>query len=153
MNQLNQFSQRKGKPLNTRPSLLLRASIFSAALLTAPWATAQTRIDKCGGSTTFNGTAKVAFVNLDRDTEVSIKLHSTAKGHAANSTLKASIAVDGKTCGEASKNGAGGQDALLTCPGVGVKKGTTLEIVAGQTNSQADDTGNTLKVDCFAMEK
>lgn len=139
--------------MNTRPSLLLRASIFSAALLTAPWATAQTRIDKCGGSTTFNGNAKLAFLNLERDTEVSIKLHSTIKGHAASSTVKASIAVEGKTCGEASKRGEGGQDVQLTCPGVGVKKGKTLEIVAGQTNSQADDTGNTLTVECFARGK
>jgi len=29
----------------------------------------------------------------------------------------------------------------------------TLEIVAGQTNSQADDTDNTLTVECFAKGK
>jgi len=139
--------------MSTKPTLRLRASVLCAGLLAVSWATAQTRIDKCGGSTTFNGTAKVALVGLERDTEVSIKLHSTIKGHAANSTVKASIAVDGKTCGEASKSGAGGQDVLLTCPGVGVMKGTTLEIVAGQTNSQADDTGNTLTVECFARGK
>ena len=131
----------------------LRIGLLCAAMLASPWVAAQTRIDKCGGTTTFNGTAKVSFVNLERDTEVSIKLHSTIKAHATNSTVKASIAVDGKTCGEASKSGAGGQDVLLTCPGVGVKKGKTLEIVAGQTNSQADDTSNTLTVECFAMGK
>lgn len=139
--------------MNPHPNLNFRVGMLCASLLVAPWATAQTPIDKCGGSTTFNGTAKVAFVNLERDTEVSIKLHSTVKGHAANSTVKANIAVDGKTCGEASKRGEGGQDVLLTCPGVGVKKGKTLEIVAGQTNSQADDTGNTLTVECFAKGK
>lgn len=136
--------------MKTPPKQHLRIGLLCAAMLASPWATAQTHIDKCGGTTTFNGTAKVAFVNLERDTEVSIKLHSTIKAHTANSTVKASIAVDGKTCGEASKSGAGGQDVLLTCPGVGVKKGKTLEIVAGQTNSQADDTGNTLAVECFA---
>ena len=139
--------------MNPQPTLNLRVGVLCAALLAPLLATGQTHDGKCGGTTTFNGTAKVAFVNLERDTEVSIKLHSTVKGHAANSTVKASIAVDGKTCGEASKSGAGGQDVLLTCPGVGVKRGKTLEIVAGQTNSQADDTGNTLTVDCFAMEK
>lgn len=136
--------------MRQRRTLSLRASVLCAAVLVAPWATAQTRIDKCGGTTTFNGAAKVAFVNLEHDTEVSIKLHSAIKGYAANSTVKASISIDGRTCGEASKNGAGGQDVLLTCPGVGVKQGKTLEIVAGQTNSQADDTGNTLTVECFA---
>ncbi|MEW6464713.1 MAG: hypothetical protein AB1434_02310 [Pseudomonadota bacterium] len=135
----------------TRPHV--GAGILCVALLASPWAIAQTRIDKCGGSATFNGTAKVAFFNLERDTEVSIKLHSTIKGHAVNSTVKASIAVDGKTCGEAGKSGEGGQDVLLTCPGVGVKKGRTLEIVAGQTNSLADDMGNTLTVECFARGK
>lgn len=136
-----------------KPTAWPSASTLLIALLLGTAATAQTKIDKCGGSTTFNGTAKVAFLQLERDTEVSIKLHSTIKGHAAASTVKASIAVDGKTCGEASKRGEGGQDVLLTCPGVGVKKGKTLEILAGQTNSQADDTGNTLTVECFARGK
>lgn len=139
--------------MNLHPNLNFRVGMLCVSLLATPWATAQTPIGKCGGSTTFNGTAKVAFLHLERDTEVSIKLHSTIKGHAANSTVKANIAVDGKTCGEASKRGEGGQDVLLTCPGVGVKKGKTLEILAGQTNSQADDTGNTLTVECFAKGK
>lgn len=136
--------------MTPKPTPWPQASAVLAALLLCTAATAQTKIEKCGGSTTFNGTAKVSFLNLDRDTEVSIQLHSTIKGQAPASTVKASIAVDGKTCGEASKRGEGGQDVLLTCPGVGVKKGKTLEIVAGQTNSQADDTGNTLTVECFA---
>jgi hypothetical protein len=139
--------------MTPKPTPWPQACAVPVALLLCTAATAQTRIDKCGGSTTFNGTAKVAFLNLERDTEVSIKLHSTIKGHAAASTVKASIAVDGKTCGEASKRGEGGQDVLLTCPGVGLKRGKTLEIVAGQTNSQADDTGNTLTVECFARGK
>ena len=83
----------------------------------AYWPQRRPRNDKCGGTTTtFNGTAKMVFVNLELDTEVSIKLHSAGKAHATNSTVKASIAVDGKTCGEASKSGAGSQDVLLTCP-------------------------------------
>ncbi len=139
--------------MNPQPTLNLRVGMLCAALLAPLLATAQTHNDKCGGTTTFNGTAKMVFVNLELDTEVSIKLHSAIKAHATNSTVKASIAVDGKTCGEASKSGAGSQDVLLTCPGVGVKKGKTLETVAGQTNSQADDTGNTLTVDYFARGK
>lgn len=136
--------------MTPKPTLWPQASALLAALLLSTAATAETKLEKCGGSTTFNGTAKVTFLNLERDTEVSIQLHSTIKGHAAASTVKASIAVDGKTCGEASKRGEGGQDVLLTCPGVGVKRGKTLETLAGQTNSQADDTGNTLTVECFA---
>lgn len=139
--------------MNPHPNPNLRVGMICAPMRAFPWATAQTPIDKCGGNTTFNGTAKVAFLNLERDTDIGIKLHSTIKGHAANSTVKANIAVDGKTCGEASMRGEGGQDVLLTCPGVGVKKGKTLEIVAGQTNRQADDTGNTLTVECFAKGK
>ncbi len=42
---------------------------------------------------------------------------------------------------------------IATCPGVGVKKGATPSIVASQSNSNADDKGNTLTVECFARGK
>lgn len=76
--------------MNLHPNLNFRVGMLCVSLLATPWATAQTPIGKCGGSTTFNGTAKVAFLNLERDTDVSIQLHSTIKGHAASSTVKAS---------------------------------------------------------------
>jgi len=57
--------------------------LFTLSLLSmfaGQHAAAQTRIEKCGGLTTFNGSAKVAFINLARDTEVSIRLNSNIKG-------------------------------------------------------------------------
>ncbi len=74
----------------------LVVSVF--ALMGSLQVPAQTRIEQCGGSTTFNGKAEIAFVHLTEDVDISIRLHSTAQMHSPTGSMTATIDVDGKRC-------------------------------------------------------